>query len=229
MNETEIIGFLIMCLLFALMMLGITVTYNLTISGGGLSAVENVSVTGSGQAFANPTCPAAKSGTLTTRTSGTAGVITASGHSIVVGARVDVYWDVGGVEGSAYGGIVSAVGATTITFAGLSGDALPIATSTVIIAKAQVDNFGCDGDDIVSLVAKNNAQRSIFTYADAGGDIYSIEVGSGAPFYWKTGDVDDNPLAGEAPTKVWISSAKLTEDTGSMTHAITEIAGTGTA
>ena len=69
-----------------------------------------------------------QTGTLTTRSSNTAGVITTPyAHSIASG-NVDVFWD----GGYRLGGI-SSTGTLTITFSGGSGDDLPVAGSNVII------------------------------------------------------------------------------------------------
>lgn len=62
-------------------------------------------------------------GTLSTRTSDTAGVLTvAEGHGIVAGDVIDVYWD----GGHATSGTVTDADDTTITFESATGDVLPI-------------------------------------------------------------------------------------------------------
>lgn len=69
-------------------------------------------------------------GTLTTRTSATAGVITvSSGHGVTTSHTLDVLW----ASGKVYGMTVSVSAATTITVTGGSGDDFPVVDSAVDI------------------------------------------------------------------------------------------------
>lgn len=231
MSSLELLALIAILLMFWCIMAGIvTVTYQLSISGDTVSTTENSTITGGTSIKANPNLPKAYSGTLTTRTSGTAGVITATGHNVIVGQRVDVYWEVGGVQGWAYGGIVSAIGATTVTFAGLAGTALPVVDSAVTIAKAVVDVFECDGDEIQAVTAYNNANDGIVVFASDAANLYAVLVEPGIPFHWKAGDDGANPLAGMDIKKVWQSTSKTSStDTAQKVHAVLDITGTGSA
>lgn len=75
-------------------------------------------------------------GTLSTRTSDTAGTVTVTAaHNIVTGTTKNVRWIVGGVYGARTGvtiGSVSGTGAgSTVAFSGGSGDNLPAQTSAI--------------------------------------------------------------------------------------------------
>lgn len=79
----------------------------------------------------NETIPAAKSGTLTTRTDNSNGVITmSSGHGIVTGNVINIYW-----TGGSRKGITASVSTNALTVTGGSGDNLPTANTAIRVAK----------------------------------------------------------------------------------------------
>jgi hypothetical protein len=98
------------------------------------------------------TLPPGKAGTLSTRTDNDTGVITAAGHSLIVGDVVDVYWSVA-PAGRRYGMKVSAVAGNDVTVGTLAGeigagDNFPVQGSAVVITKQVVINTAIDGDKI---------------------------------------------------------------------------------
>ena len=79
----------------------------------------------------NETIPAAKSGTLTTRTDNSNGVITmSSGHGIVTGNVINIYW-----TGGSRKGITASVSTNALTVTGGSGDNLRTANTAIRVAK----------------------------------------------------------------------------------------------
>lgn len=119
-------------------------TNTTNLSGGGVTISKAVVRTGDHPQGYEVALPTATAGTLDTRTSDTAGTVSASGHSITDGDIVDVYWD-GGV---AYGATVGTVSGDDVPFTGASGDALPIATTAVTIVEQVSINTAIDGDNI---------------------------------------------------------------------------------
>ena len=124
-----------------------TVTYNVSLSGSGVSIANPVTRTGDSLKVWEVSLPVAEAGSLTTRASDTAGTITMTdgGHGIATGEVVDIYWS-GGV---AYGATVGTVSGTSVPFTGASGDVLPIATTAVTVAEQVSINSTIDGDNIV--------------------------------------------------------------------------------
>jgi hypothetical protein len=223
---------LILMLLFAylLIMQVITVVHTRGVSGGSITTTETVTVTGDGLAYANPTIPTAKAGTLSTRTSATAGVLTlATGHNLIVGQRIDISWTVGGVWNYCYGALVTVSASTTVTFSGASGTALPVVTSDITVCAAQEVEFGAVGNNLQSLCATIQTATGIITFASNSANLYSTYVYNGTPLIWKAGDAS-NPLSGLSATKVWMSSDKTTgQTTDFKAHAVTETTGTGSS
>lgn len=116
------------------MALAVTYSTTFTIPGTGLSG--SITSTTDQALIVSETAPASKSGTLTTRSSNTAGTATvSSGHGIVDGSLVDIYWYDGDeilqVLSSATVGTTTS---TTIPFTGGVGTNLPIATTAVYVA-----------------------------------------------------------------------------------------------
>ena len=121
-----------------------TATNSSNLSGAGLTISEQVVRTGDHPQGYEIQLPAGTAGTLSTRTSDTAGTVTAAGHAIVDADIVDIYWD-GGV---AYGATVGTVAGDDIPFTLANGDVLPTATTAVVITKQVAVNTAIDGDNI---------------------------------------------------------------------------------
>jgi hypothetical protein len=96
------------------------------------------------------TLPAAKSGTLSTRTDDNTGVLTvASGHGITDADTVDVYW-AGGVR---YGMDVTATTSTTISVNLGDGDNLPSQSTAITVATQVVESFAIEDQSAVQFFA----------------------------------------------------------------------------
>lgn len=122
-------------------------TINLNIEGGGIRV--NKTYTRSAD-HANPyqpaEIPAAKAGSLTTRTSDVAGVVTCSeGHALTTGMIVDVYWAAGVRYGVA---ITVASNEVTLADGDHTGGAVLPAQSTAVVLCEQVEiAANIDGDN----------------------------------------------------------------------------------
>lgn len=119
--------------------------YSVSVSCGGVTISASIVETADHPQSYEVPLPAAKAGTLSTRTDNTSGVLTvASGHGITTSNKVDIYWN-GGMR---YGCTVSATASTTITFASGSGDNLPTQGDAITVAPQVTVNTQIDGDAI---------------------------------------------------------------------------------
>lgn len=150
--------------------------------------------------------PAAKSGSLTTRTDDDTGVVTLStGHGITTGARVDAYWEVGGVKGYRYG-MAATVAGDAVTVDGGAGDNLPVATSTVILAVAQEFDFDLTGDNVKVLAFFSEVRGLFVLEDDIGGVLYvKHHPDSNQASGWYSDSGETNPIAGDTVAKAFMS------------------------
>jgi len=165
--------------------------------------------------------PAAKSGTLTTRTDDDTGVITitAAAPGLNNGDRVDIYWNVGGVYGHRRGMLVSSTGGSgpwTVTV-GTSGgdvgtgDVLPIATTPVTICLCQTADFLFDGSDLAALAIVSAGKAIVVLAVAAGTEQYSALHTAGAGLtFWHNALGTANPVTGDAIAKVYVSNGETT-------------------
>jgi len=155
--------------------------------------------------------PAAKSGSLTTRTDADTGVATMSaGHGIVTGDRIDVYWTEAGVAGCRRG-MAATVATNAVTIDGGAGDNLPTQGTTVILAVAQEFNLELTGDDVIGLSVYTE-KRGAFVFTDnADALIYGKHLPrDGQVWGWDNGSGETNPVAGGAIGKVYLSHSDTT-------------------
>jgi hypothetical protein len=125
--------------------MSVNINYALSISGGGLSIQSSINRSGSALIALAEVLPAAKTGTLSTRTDDTDGELTmTAGHGITTGSIIDLYWD-GGVR---YGVVVGTVATNAVPFSGGSGDNLPIATTAITATVRTTGNVLIDGDNV---------------------------------------------------------------------------------
>lgn len=154
---------------------------------------------------------AAKTGALTTRTSDTVGELTMdSGHGITTGARLDIYWDVGGVKGARRGVTVGTVATNAVPFSLGAGDNLPADESDVTAQVPAEEAFLVTGDNVQYIFAKST-RRACVVFTDASNaELHAIEAeldgASGGGYQWFTGNGLTNPLAGDAVAKVYLSN-----------------------
>jgi len=133
--------------------MNMTINTGLTIPGQAVSGSETQDVDGS--INEQPSLPAAVAGSLTTRTSDTAGIITVvDGTAYAIGDTVGVWW----VAGVAVTGDVTAQDATTVTIDSFTGDALPVQDTAIVLATlpetAIVNDKTVEGDSVVAMSVK---------------------------------------------------------------------------
>ena len=169
---------------------------------GQAQGTETVKVEGLTSIVANPTILKAQAGTLTTRTSGTAGTFTlGASHGITTGSRVDVYWD----GGSLYGATVGTVAGTSVPITAVEGgDALPITTTAVRVAPCARAPMGIN-DNVVKAALASMSQPGYVVFHDGTDDLIAEYIEPTAPFLWKDGDAGTSPFDAKEPTRVYMS------------------------
>lgn len=203
--------------LAALIMGLVSGTIQSSITVNGVTGNTSTSVTAETNRGVNPDVPAAKGGTLTTRTNGTSGSITGeSGHGITTGQVIDIYWD----GGQCYGAVVGTVSGTTIPISSVAGgDALPIATTVLTLGIREAANFPVVGDDMKALVMACSSS-GYFSIEDGSGVLFAKYVTPTTAYGWLYGSGVTNPIAGDTATKVNISQRSSSSiSTGSRVEA----------
>ena len=191
--------------------MAITVTYGITLSGGGTSFQSPaITRTGSGSIGLSEDLVASQSGVLTTRSDANTGTITmgSGGHTIGTGDVVDIYWT-GGVQ---YGVTVGTVSGTSVPFDSGIGDDLPTATTAVKVVPVATANVLIDGDNVkvlgVELSSTTKSERTAghLQFLDAAdNEIAEIDVVSNMPQVWDIEGGSANPFTGAPITQVVMS------------------------
>lgn len=180
---------------------------SVTIGGviGGVTISGTVSRSGETPVALDTTLAAAKTGTLSTRTTDSNGVVTAqASHGIVTSDTVDVYWD-GGVR---YG-MTATVATNDITVDGGAGDVLPAAATAVVICKVTVVDMDFDPADSELLLVGSSKRASIRFMATAVVAL-AIDNAAGEVYPWASGQDVANPLGASAITSLNISNGDAT-------------------
>lgn len=153
--------------------------------------------------------PAAKTGSLTTRTDDNTGVLTmTAGHGFITNDVVDVFW-----SGGSRRGMVATVATNAVTVDGGTGDVLP-ATSTAITAmKPTSVPMAFAGDDLDALsVGCPLAVSGWVVFKDSGGTVratYRLPAGTRAKTWAKDLGIT-NPLASHTVATVEFSHDSTT-------------------
>lgn len=194
-------------------LLGVTVSYGMSISGGGMSIQPlNVNRTGSGIIGLEETLAASQAGSLTTRTSDTVGEITMTEaeHTITTGAIIDIYWD-GGVH---YGATVGTVATTAVPISLGSGDALPTAATAVTVVVQKTANLTIDGDEAAFIAIELSSTTKTLRTAghiqlvdSSGTEVAEIDLVTNVPQIWDLEGGSANPFTGNIITAAKLSQA----------------------
>lgn len=182
-------------------------TFSASLSAGGLTIQSPAIIrTASAAIGLEETLPAAKSGTLTTRTDDNTGTLTMSaGHGLTTGQIVDIYWT-GGVQ---YAVTLGTVSTNSVPFDSGIGDNLPIATTAVTVCVHTTSNILIDGDntDLIGIVLETNdstirtAAHIQFLESD-NTEVTEIDLVANVPQYWDIAGGASNPFTGELIGKI---------------------------
>lgn len=162
--------------------------------------------------------PAAKTGTLTTRTDNDTGTLTmASGHGFLTSDVIDLFWS----TGSRRGMTVGTVAGDSVPIDLGSGDNLPLVNTAITAMKQtliSLSTFVGDNVDVISLFSES-ASPSPYSYitflTSIDAVIFSKRLtfsaqGGGGGYNWWTGKGETNPLTGQTVAKVAFSHGDST-------------------
>lgn len=151
----------------------------------------------------------AKTATLTVRTNNTDGSLTLeASHGVVTGDRVDIYWEVAGVKGHRRGVTVGTVAGNVAPISGGAGDNLPaLNTANIATMVAVAEEVTFTGNNLQFYVFKAPGNvRAIVVFANAGNaEVDFLVIEAGTTKSWDSGSGFTNPLAGDSPTKLFIT------------------------
>lgn len=180
----------------------------------GLSATLSQTRTKDAAVGANPTCPPADAGTLTTRTSATAGIITCTAApEVATGQKAILTWtdttsvrdpykhrynvDVTvAVDGANY----------TVTFSGGSGDDLPDEDSTVNVAQQITVELAFDFDYVDTFVVTTNVRGVVVFLDSLSAEKCVIDMPANGFALWILDTGFPAPISGTATTTILVGS-----------------------
>lgn len=192
------------------------ITNRITISGtlGGVAINSSFTLTATGalpaQQFA---LPAAVAGTLSTRTSDSAGELTlAADHGIVQGDVIDIY-HVGGVS---YGAVVGVVDGNDVPFTGAAGAVLPAEDAAVTTEVATSVDADWDGDLVEAIACLATEDACVVFLDDESVVIKAIELIAGRVWLWFNDGVAANALESNVVASMRVSQGGTTAGTFRM-------------
>lgn len=147
---------------------------------------------------------AAEDGSLTTRTSDTAGTLTMddAGHGITDGDSIVIFW----AAGVAYKATVGTVSGTSVPFTGADGDVLPAQDTDVTVDVIEELDVDFDGDNL-ELFAANMDRRGFIIFEDSGdAELDAEELIANEPYLYVDGMTASNPLTGNPVDQVLIAN-----------------------
>lgn len=183
-----------------------------TINGKTYRRVSSIS--GSGIAEQEVTVPAAKTGSLTTRTSTTVGTITGqSAHGVTTAAKADIYWvNSDGTIGRRYNVTIGTVSGLAIPFSLGSGDDLPpSAPYPVTLMVPVTKDFVVIGDNIDAIGLYCVVPATAVFLDDGAAVLGALRVDDSTDSDgWDATSGADNPLSGVTAVQVNLSHADST-------------------
>ena len=180
----------------------------------GLKSIDSVvSREDETQASSDVSLPAAVSGTLTTRTSDSVGVVTVASHSITTSDKVAVFWS----GGYRYNVAVSATSGTTISIgSGGSGDNLPAASTALTICKETTLSFSHVGNDIKGMVVHSPQRMSMNVRDTVPASQVAVDVPANEGWFWISNATGTNPFAGDTLQDIILANADTTAQTATV-------------
>jgi hypothetical protein len=152
--------------------------------------------------------PAAKAGSLTTRTSDTEGELTMTDtdHGLENGDKITIFW----ADGIAYQATVGTVEGKVVPFTGAKGDNLPPQDTAITAGVITVLDVDFDGDKLKMFAASSN-RRGHVVFEDVGDNVLSAaELVANEPYLYIDGVTSTNPLAGNPVDEVHVANGDAT-------------------
>ena len=187
-------------------------TIQQTASVGGLSIQSTVNREAEGQIGQSIALPAAKTGTLSTRTSDTAGTLTLEAdHGITDSDVINIFWlDADGVYHCAYGATVGTVDGNDVPFTGASGDVLPTEDDVITASEVVVIDVDFDGDLAEMLAAGCDKLSHIAFRNDTPTVLAAVMLLEREGWSWASDQGVANPLTGDRVNDVLASNGDAT-------------------
>jgi hypothetical protein len=158
-----------------------------------------VNVNSDGAVIKDPALPAAKTGSLTTRTDNDTGTLTmTAGHGISTGNRLDVYWtNPDGTIGRRYGMTVGTVATNSVPIDGGTGANLPVADTPVRAMVPQTETFSVpDQAAMIGLFASSAAAASTAIFRASGSTVLlAAQMTQAQGYVWESTNGVTNPFA----------------------------------
>lgn len=186
-----------------------TLTLSATIGGIGVSG--KITRNGETPLSSQVVLPAAKTGTLTTRTDANTGIVTAqAGHGFITGDTIDVYWGAG-----LHSSMTATASGNAITLDGGEGTDLPVTTTPVTLSKRVAIEQGFDGA-LLTLMLVGLSQRGSVRFQDDTVPVLSVNLPGSEAYSWASGLGVVNPLAATTVVQIFCSN-----QSSSSTNTIT--------
>ncbi len=196
-----------------------TATINGDVAIAGLSLPILISRTDEGSIAQEVTLPKGWAGNLSTRTDADTGVFTTTeAHDITTDDFVWFFWTLAGVPKVAYYCDVTGIGANEVTIDlcvgsdGDSGDELPLATQTGIIAAGVEINVDFDGDDVSLISAYLPSLGHMRFNAVTPAELHEQDLVANRSWFWADDMSWTNPLTGLPVDAIWAAQGDITED-----------------
>lgn len=185
-------------------------TLSVTVRMAGVTATATQTRTQDGVTGITPEASAAHAGNLTTRSSASAGVVTATAHGLVTGDKAVVTW----VGQDSNGETVlqhryncgCTVSGTAVTLANGAGDDLPAALYPVYIGKQETSLITFDGDDVDTFVVTHNCRGVVAFMDGTNTEKRVIDMDAEGIALWTRDTGFTEPISGTAVTYVLIGS-----------------------
>lgn len=164
------------------------------------------------------TVPAALVATLQTRTDNDTGVLRFTTNPlIIVGDRLDVYWN-GGMRYGMKASSISGAGPYDVTVGTAAGDIgagdnFPIAATPLTVGKPITHDLRFDGDDALAIVASAAAKAAVVLCSGTDtAEWVAVIKAANQVKAWYNGNGDANPVVGDVLTVVFMSHGDSTAD-----------------
>lgn len=182
-----------------------TIGFDVTLAG--ISCTSVVTRTESGQISHEVALPAAKAGTLSTRTDNEEGTATlGAGHGIETSDLVDIYWS----GGCRRGVTVGTVDGTSVPFGEGenigAGDNLPTQDTAIFMAERVPIDTDFDGD-LVEMIAVHSTKRCQVDFEDSDdASLTALELAADEVWTWIKDQPASNPLTGNPVDQIQATS-----------------------
>jgi hypothetical protein len=164
-------------------------------------------VSADGAVTKEPPLPAAKAGTLSTRSSDTAGTLTlGTGHGVASDTKLDVYWS----NGTRVNVTVGTVAGNAVPITSGSGDNLPAQGAAVTVMAPHEEEWVVTAANMTGLAVGCSGTPCVARFVDSeDADVATIVVNPGdQDFVWADG-LGDNPITDDV-VKVFLTHASST-------------------